>query len=39
MKSRAQRRFLHAKYPKLAKKFERHTPKGRKLPGKKRRKR
>jgi len=31
-KSQAQRAFLYAKDPKLAKKFEKHTPKGKKLP-------
>ena len=33
-KSEAQRRFLHAKHPKIAKKWEEHTPKGQKLPQK-----
>lgn len=33
-KSEAQRRFMHAKHPKIAKKWERHTPKGKKLPKK-----
>lgn len=37
MKSQAQRRYLHAKKPKLAEEFERKTPKGKKLPKKKRR--
>ena len=32
MKSKAQRRALWAKDPKLAKKFEDKTPKGKKLP-------
>lgn len=32
LKSEAQRRFLHAKKPKLAEEFERKTPKGKKLP-------
>lgn len=32
MKSQAQRRFLHAKKPKLAAEFEAATPKGKKLP-------
>jgi hypothetical protein len=31
-KSQAQRRALHAKDPKLAKEFEKKTPKGKKLP-------
>lgn len=30
--SQAQRRFMHAKHPQLAKEFEAHTPKGVKLP-------
>jgi len=34
-KSEAQRRFLYAFYPKLAKEFEKKTPKGKKLPKKK----
>lgn len=38
IKSKAQRRFLHATNPKLAEKFERKTPKGKKLPEKVRRK-
>lgn len=32
MKSQAQRRYLHAKLPKIAAEFERATPKGKKLP-------
>lgn len=32
MKSKAQRRYLHAKDPALAKKFEKKTPNGKKLP-------
>lgn len=32
MKSERQRKFLHAKYPALAKTFEAETPKGGKLP-------
>jgi hypothetical protein len=32
MRSKAQRRFLHAKYPGIAKRFEAETPKGAKLP-------
>lgn len=31
-KSKAQRRYLHANNPKLAKEFESKTPKGKKLP-------
>lgn len=41
MKSKAQRRFLHAVHPELAEEFEAKTPKGAKLPervGKKKRK-
>lgn len=38
MRSRAQRAYLHAKKPGVAKRFERHTPKGKKLPKRKRRK-
>lgn len=34
IKSQAQRKFLWANDPKLAKKFEDHTPKGKKLPEK-----
>lgn len=34
MKSQAQRKFLHAKHPKIAEKFEAETPKGKKLPKK-----
>ncbi len=33
--SKAQRRALYAKDPKLAKEFEEHTPKGKKLPERK----
>jgi len=36
MKSQAQRRFLHAKHPKIAKEFENKTPKGARLPERKR---
>jgi len=36
-KSEAQRRFLYARYPELAKKWEAHTPKGKKLPERKKR--
>ena len=32
MKSQAQRAYLWANNPKLAKEFEAHTPKGKKLP-------
>ena len=32
LKSKAQRRFLHATDPELAEKFEKETPKGKKLP-------
>lgn len=32
MKSKAQRAYLHANKPEVAKKFEAHTPKGKKLP-------
>lgn len=32
LKSKAQRRFLHARKPKLAEEFEKKTPKGKKLP-------
>lgn len=32
MKSKAQRRYLHAKEPEVAAEFERATPKGKKLP-------
>jgi len=31
-KSEAQRAYLWAKKPKIAKEFEKHTPKGKKLP-------
>lgn len=34
IKSEAQRRYLHAKKPKIAKIYEEHTPKGKKLPEK-----
>jgi hypothetical protein len=37
-KSRAQRRWMHANKPGMARRWERHTPKGRKLPARKRRK-
>lgn len=32
MKSKAQRRYLHATHPDVAAKFEKETPKGKKLP-------
>lgn len=32
MKSKAQRAYLHAKYPKVAAEYESKTPKGAKLP-------
>ena len=35
MKSKAQRAWMHANKPGMAKKFEEHTPKGKKLPKKK----
>lgn len=31
-KSKAQRAYLFAKHPSIAKKFAKHTPKGKKLP-------
>lgn len=34
MKSKAQRAYLHAKHPQIAKRFEAETPKGAKLPPK-----
>lgn len=34
MKSQAQRAYLHAKHPSVAKKFEKETPKGKTLPKK-----
>jgi len=33
-KSEAQRRWMYATHPKMAKKWEKHTPKGKKLPEK-----
>jgi len=33
-KSEAQRRYMHAKHPTIAKRWEKHTPKGEKLPEK-----
>lgn len=38
-KSEAQRKYLYAKHPEVAKKFEEHTPKGKKLPAHARRNR
>jgi hypothetical protein len=38
MRSKAQRRYLHAKKPSVARRFEQHTPKGKQLPQRKRRK-
>lgn len=35
-KSQAQRRFMFAKHPKIASRWAKHTPKGSKLPEKKR---
>jgi hypothetical protein len=32
MRSKAQRRFLHARHPDVADEFEKETPKGAKLP-------
>jgi hypothetical protein len=34
-RSEAQRKWMHANKPKMAKKWEEHTPKGKKLPKKK----
>jgi len=34
MRSQAQRKFLHAEHPLIAKRWEKHTPKGKKLPKK-----
>lgn len=31
-KSDAQRKFMHAKHPEIAKRWEKHTPEGAKLP-------
>ena len=36
-KSQAQRRWMHAKHPKMAAEWEKHTRKGKKLPKRKRR--
>jgi hypothetical protein len=35
MKSQAQRKWMHATHPEMAKKWEKETPKGKKLPEKK----
>lgn len=35
MKSQAQRAWMHANKPEMAKEWEAHTPKGKKLPKKK----
>lgn len=32
MKSKAERAYLHIHHPKVAAEFEKHTPKGKKLP-------
>ena len=37
-KSKAQRRWMYANDPKMAEKWEEHTPKGAKLPEKKKKK-
>lgn len=37
-KSKAQRRFMYAKHPRVAKKWEAHTPKGKNLPERKKKK-
>jgi hypothetical protein len=37
-KSEAQRKYMHAKHPEIAKEFESKTPKGKKLPPKVRKK-
>jgi hypothetical protein len=37
-KSKAQRRWMHATKPEMAKRWEKETPKGKKLPEKKRKK-
>jgi hypothetical protein len=34
-KSQAQRRFMHAKHPEIAERWEAHTPKGKRLPARK----
>lgn len=36
-KSKAQRKFLHANKPEMAKRWEKETPKGKRLPAKKKR--
>jgi hypothetical protein len=38
-KSQAQRRYLYAKHPSVARKLAAHTPKGKKLPKRARRRR
>jgi hypothetical protein len=35
-KSKAQRRFMYANHPKIAKRWSKHTPKGKRLPERKR---
>lgn len=37
--SRAQQRYLYAQHPDIAKRWQKHTPKGTKLPARVRRKR
>lgn len=37
-KSKAQRRYMFSKHPKIAKRWAKHTPKGKRLPNKVRRK-
>ena len=37
-KSKAQRRYLYSQHPEIAEEFEEHTPKGKKLPEKVKRK-
>lgn len=37
-KSKAQRRWMFANKPRMARKWAKHTPKGKKLPNRKRRK-
>ena len=39
MVSQKQRAYLWANHPEIARRYERHTPKGKKLPKRKRRKR
>jgi hypothetical protein len=38
-KSIAQRKFMYAKHPKIARRWQKHTPKGKHLPARVRRKR